>query len=128
MIVILDGDHKLDTILNKIHSVENKLDAILSKLHSVELTLEDIKKKEVAFMGTVQEEFAALTDSVAQQTTVINGLSTFLDGLEAQIAAAGTDPAKLAAVRKSITDNTDTISAAVVKGTAAQNEPPKPVV
>ena len=58
-----------------------------------------------------------LAAAVAAEDTVIDGAVTLLNGIPALIAAAGTDPAKLAALQADITAKTTTLAAAVLAGT-----------
>ena len=58
----------------------------------------------------------ALTDlqaAVAAENTVIAGAVVLLNGIAARLAAAGTDPAALAALTADITANSDALAAAV---------------
>jgi len=56
---------------------------------------------------------------VEAQSTVIASVETLLTNLSAQLAAAGTDPAKLQAIKDSLDANTARLSAAVVANTPA---------
>lgn len=65
---------------------------------------------------------SALTDlqaSVAAEDTVIASVETLLQGLSAALAAAGTDPAALAALKTDIDTQTAALSAAVAANTPA---------
>ena len=69
---------------------------------------------------TQEKIMAAIDDlaaAVAAEDTVIDGAVTLLNGIPALIAAAGTDPAKLAALQADITAKTTTLAAAVLAGT-----------
>src|SRR5450631_3159283 len=83
--------------------------------------LSQISKKETLLMSTLDEDIAA----IAAQTTAIGSLTTFITGLEAQIAALpGLTPAQQAAIDKIFTDvnaNNAAIAAAMVV-----NVPPPP--
>jgi hypothetical protein len=58
-----------------------------------------------------------LATAVSAEDTVIDSAVTLLNGIPALIAAAGTDPAKLAALQSDITARTTTLAAAVLAGT-----------
>lgn len=85
-----------------------------------------------------QAELASFSDDLKKQTTVANGLKVAFAAVAQQLAAAtdaaaanGASEAELTSLRTLHADllgNTATISNAVVSGTAAQNEPPAPVV
>ena len=65
----------------------------------------------------------AMTDlqaSVAAEDTAIASAITLLQGLSAALAAAGTDPAALAALKADIDKQTSALAAAVVANTPAQ--------
>ena len=60
-----------------------------------------------------------LTAAVAAEDTVVDSAVTLLQGLKAALDAAGTDPAKLAALSADITAKTKTLSDAVAANTPA---------
>ena len=60
---------------------------------------------------------------VQDESTVIGSVEQLLTNLSAQLAAAGTDPAKLAQVKSAIDANKARLSAAVVANTPAAPTP-----
>ena len=60
-----------------------------------------------------------LTAQVAQNTSVEESAVTLINGLAAQLAAAGTDPAKLASLQTSLAASAKDLAAAVAANTAA---------
>ena len=60
-----------------------------------------------------------LTAEVTRDTTVIGSAVTLINGFAAQLAAAGTDPAKLAALQATLKTNVDDLAAAVAANTPA---------
>ena len=70
-----------------------------------------------------QEKIMALIDdltaSVAAETTVETSMETLLTNISVALAAAGTDPAKLAALKTTIDANTAKMTALVVANTPA---------
>ena len=64
-------------------------------------------------------ELDALTAEVANNTTVEKSALAMLQGLAAQLAAAGTDPAKLQALRDTLAANDTELAAAVAANTPA---------
>lgn len=60
-----------------------------------------------------------LAAAVAAEDTVIDSAVTLIQGIPALIAAAGVDPAKLAALQTDITAKTAALAAAIVVGTPA---------
>jgi enamine deaminase RidA (YjgF/YER057c/UK114 family) len=68
-----------------------------------------------------------LTQDVADESTVIDSAVQLLDNLSAQLAAAGTDPAKLAQLKSTIDANKQRLADAVQANTpAATTTPPTP--
>ena len=76
---------------------------------------------------TLQERTTAAIDdlqtAVAAEDTVIDSAVTLLKGLKDALDAAGTDPAKLAALSADITAKTASLSAAVAANTPAAPAP-----
>jgi hypothetical protein len=70
-----------------------------------------------------QEKIMAAIDdlatAVAAEDTVIDSAITLLKGLSVALAAAGTDPVKLAALQTDITAKTKTLADAVAANTPA---------
>lgn len=83
--------------------------------------LRAISTTEAKLMATLDDVQAAVT----AEDTVIGSAETLLQGLSAQLAAAGTDPAKLAALQSDITAKTSELAAAVAANTPAA-APPAP--
>jgi hypothetical protein len=68
-------------------------------------------------------DLTALTASVTANTTVTGSVLTLLQGLSAQLKAAGTDPAALASLQSQIDANTAAMTAAVSTNTPAAAQP-----
>jgi hypothetical protein len=84
--------------------------------------LHRIENRLAAFAGQGAHVMAMIDDvsaDVEAQSTVIASVETLLTNLSAQLAAAGTDPAKLQAIKDSLDANTARLSAAVVANTPA---------
>lgn len=64
-------------------------------------------------------DLTALTAQVAQNTSVIGSALTLIQGFAAQLAAAGTDPAKLADLTAQLKAQDDALAAAVAANTPA---------
>ena len=64
-------------------------------------------------MGLIDD----LAADVTAQTTVIGSVETLLQNLSSQLAAAGTDPVKLQAVKDALDTNTSRLAAAVQANT-----------
>ena len=60
-----------------------------------------------------------LTTQVTANTTVIGSALTLIQGLAAQLAAAGTDPAKLAALQQQLATSDQALANAVATNTPA---------
>jgi hypothetical protein len=72
-------------------------------------------QKEAQDMAAIDD----LTAAVARQTTVTKSALTLIQNLAAAITAAGTDPAKLAALTAALNANDDELAAAVLANTPA---------
>lgn len=64
-------------------------------------------------------ELDTLTAQVARNTDVIQSALTLIKGLKAALDAAGTDPAKLAALSSTLSQQDDALAAAVAENTPA---------
>ena len=64
-----------------------------------------------------------LTTEVANNTTVEKSALALIQGFAAQLAAAGTDPAKLQALRDTLAANDAELAAAVTANTPAAPTP-----
>lgn len=74
-------------------------------------------------LGNTESIMAAIDDlqaAVAAEDTVIDSAITLIQGIPALIAAAGVDPAKLAALQSDITAKSSALAAAVAANTPAQ--------
>ena len=87
------------------HEVLARLDLILDKL--------DLNQENI--MAAIDDLQAA----VAAEDTVIDSAITLIQGIPALIAAAGVDPAKLAALQSDITTKSSALAAAVAANTPA---------
>ena len=90
------------------HEVLARLDAIMDRLDLVSSNQENI-------MAAIDDLQAA----VAAEDTVIDSAITLIQGIPALIAAAGVDPAKLAALQSDITSKSSALAAAVAANTPA---------
>jgi hypothetical protein len=76
----------------------------------------------IELKGLLEKIMATVADiqaDVTAEDTVIDSAITLLQGLAAALAAAGTDPAKLAALHTDITTKTQALAAAVAANTPA---------
>lgn len=88
---------------------------VLGKLDAI-LAAQTLTRGETKAMA---KELDALTAEVARNTTVEGSALALIQGFAAQLAAAGTDPAKLSALRTQLAQNDDALAAAVVANTPA---------
>ena len=93
--------HKLDQALNGI-----------AQLLSMQVT---IKAKVVEMAG----ELDALEQEVGSISTVSDSVIALLDGIKAQLDAAGTDPARLSALTAALAAKRQALADAVVRDTPA---------
>jgi hypothetical protein len=92
--------------------VRARLDAILDQLGLV-----------VSNQETMMAAIDDLQAAVAAEDTVIDSAITLIQGIPALIAAAGVDPAKLAALQTDITTKSSALAAAVAANTPAAPTP-----
>lgn len=96
-------------------SVDEKLELILSQLRK-------LNQKG----GIMSAELDALKTAVENDATVEASAITLINGLAAQIKAAGTDPAALKAITDHLDTNASALAAAVAANTPAATPPPTP--
>jgi hypothetical protein len=108
-------------------TIERKLDRIFKLLGDIMPTLDELQTKAQATLDKVTSD----TDLDNAVATVVNNQNATIADLKAQLAAAGTDPAKLQAlsdtmdaILKTDTSNADIVSSAVTAGTPVPT--PKP--
>ena len=92
--------------------VQSALDALSKKL---DLIITNGQKLESRIMAAIDDLQAA----VAAEDTVIDSAVALIQGIPALIAAAGVDPAKLAALQTDIAAHATTLAAAVAANTPA---------
>jgi len=92
--------------------VRARLDAILDQLGLV-----------VSNQETMMAAIDDLQAAVAAEDTVIDSAIALIQGIPALIAAAGVDPAKLAALQSDITAKSSSLAAAVAQNTPAAPTP-----
>jgi hypothetical protein len=99
---------RIDLFIHIDGAVDPRIDTILQALTRIE-------GKENKMATTLD----TLTSDVAAETTVEQSAITLLQGLKASLDAAGTDPAKLAALSTQIESNTAGLAAAITANTPA---------
>ena len=85
---------------------------VLARLDAINQKLDLMEKK---IMAALDDLRAAVT----AEDTVIDSAITLIQGIPALIAAAGVDPAKLAALQTDITNKSQALAAAVAANTPA---------
>lgn len=68
-------------------------------------------------------DLTALTTQVQENTSVEQSAVTLIQGIAAQLAAAGTDPAKLSALQSQLSTSATALAAAVAANTPAAPTP-----
>lgn len=89
--------------------------------------LDVIERKTDLIIQNQETEMAAIDDlqaAVAAEDTVIDSAIVLIQGIPALIAAAGVDPAKLAALQSDITAKSAALAAAVAQNTPAATATP----
>lgn len=91
----------------------------MEKLHNIEVLLKQTKE------GIQQEmaDLSALTAEVTANGDAVQSAITLIQGIEAQLAAAGTDPAALAQLASDLHSNTQALADAVAANTPAAPTP-----
>ena len=89
--------------------------ATVAQLNRIETALSQLLVKDAQIMAAIDD----LTTQVAANTTVEGSAVTLINGLAAQLKAAGTDPVKLAALQASLKTSADALAAAVAANTVA---------
>ena len=95
-------------VVNRLVSISTQLDALIQALNTEGAQL-------MASIDDIQK-------AVEAQSSVIDSVETLIEGLVAQVQAAGVDPAKVQAVLDGIAANSDRLAAAVAKNTASHDE------
>lgn len=116
----------LDEILSSLDNIQARLDVHSAALAQIYNKLSELKQESENFMANVKADIDTLTAQVAQNTTVEQSAITLINGLAAQIAAAGTDPAKLDALQAQLKTSADALAAAVAANTVPPPPPPPP--
>lgn len=96
---------------------------VLSRFDRLETKLDLVLKNQEAIMSAIDD----LTTAVAAEDTVIDSAVVLLQGIPGLISAAGTDPAKLAALQTDIQNKTAQLAAAVLVGTPTASPTAPPV-
>lgn len=107
------------TISAEILSFQKQLTAIANGQTAQTALLMAIQAQGVKLMATVDQ----IQADVTAEDTVIDSAVTLLQGLSAALTAAGTDPAKLDALKADIEAKTATLSAAIVANTPGAPPP-----
>src|SRR6266403_1838817 len=93
-------------VLRRLGRIEDKVGLILNQQETIMSALDDLQA------------------AVAAEDTVIDSAITLINGIPALIAAAGTDPTKLAALSADITAKSKSLADAVAANTPAAAPPP----
>lgn len=108
MIIIFADDATWVSMLSAITRIDKAVAQIA-------ITVNAIKAEEDQIMTAVDD----IQADVTAEDTVIDGAVTLLKGLADALKAAGTDPAKLAALHTDITTKTQALADAVAANTPA---------
>lgn len=103
----------LEGLLSQVQAIAAPSNA--AQLDRIERKLDALAQQETNIMAAIDD----LTAEVTRDTTVIDSATTLIKGFGAQLAAAGTDPAKLAALQNTLKTNVDSLAAAVAANTPA---------
>lgn len=89
----------------------------------LESILERIDVRLLILEGNIMSALSDLQVAVANEDTVIASAITLINGFAAQLAAAGTDAAALAALQADVTARASALAAAVASNTPAAPAP-----
>lgn len=104
------------------HRIVTMLQEALERLERIDRRLQDLETT-VAMQGAkIMSALDDLTKQVAANTSVENSAVLLIQGIAAQLAAAGTDPAKLAA----LTTQLNASAVALAKAVSANTPAPVP--
>lgn len=96
-----------------------KLDEVLRRLAAIEAVLTQQGEKTMSALDD-------LTAQVAQTTSIEASAVTLIEGIAAELQAAGTDPAKLSALTSNLNASAKALAAAVAANTPAAPPAPAP--
>ena len=109
-------------VLDRLEALAQNMNLVLSNTESIMPTLQELQDKADATLASITAE----TDIDNAVAKVVNDQRQTIVDLKAQLAAAGTDPAKLQALSDTLdniltlnTSNTKIVSDAVTAGTPA---------
>jgi len=108
--------------------IHRKLDALIIEMAVIRknisnvVTILQVSAEKEKHMGKELDELQA---AVEENTTVDQSIMTLVDGLAAQIESLKNDPAKLAALAKSLRDSS-ALTVAKVLANTPQEPPPEP--
>ena len=97
---------------------------IESTLARIEAKLDTLFAVLQCRMEAIMADLTALEAQVKENTTVEGSAIVLIKGLADQLAAAGTDPAKLAALQSQMKASADALAAAVAANTQPPPAPP----
>jgi len=110
-----------------------RIDRVLHRVHHALLSVEETARNVRTIMGSItdlNQRIADLADQVAKSVEVEKSALTLIQGINAELAAAGTDAAKLADLRASLMGSAEALSMAVAANTgstpAVPATPPPP--
>jgi hypothetical protein len=105
----------MDPMRIEVHVYHHQDPEISTVLQQMSQKLDSIQTKETHIMAALD----ALTAQVAANTTVEGSALTLIQGLAAQLAAAGSNPTALAALQTQLKTSADALAAAVAANTPA---------
>jgi dGTP triphosphohydrolase len=93
-----------------------------AQLARLETATTALQTGETKIMASIDD----LTTAVAAETTLEGSIITLLDGVQAQLVAAGLDATKVNAVFDKVTANNTALQAAITANTPVAPAPPAP--
>lgn len=100
-----DDESMMGAVLRAVDRIEDKVDHLEHEIHNQ--------------TRIIMADLTSLQNQVAQNTSVEESAVTLINGLASQLAAAGTDPAKLQALQDSLQASASDLAKAVAANTPA---------
>lgn len=101
---------RFDAIEQKLMALADKINLTQSKLDNLEAAANRTEMK----MSQISDELDTLTAQVAANSSALDGAIVVINGIADRIAAAGVDPARLAALTAELRTKDEQLAAAIV--------------
>ena len=117
--IIIDSDESLAALVTAMGETQAALSRIEATQATILQRLSIIKRKETEMAGNIHEAVQRITQSVQNQTTVVNGAVTLLQQLGDLIRQNAEDPTALMSLADTVDGNVQQLSQAMAANTVA---------